>query len=147
LKGETLTISLNEKPKAIFNRGVYIVPTQKDNLYTVGATYQPKDVTPGLTMEAKAELEEKLKALIKIPYRVDHQNWGIRPTTPDRRPMLGAHPAHKNVNIFNGLGTKGVSLAPYFSGVLADWIEGNSEIPWEVNIERFKALYSSLSSG
>ena len=146
LKGETLSIALAEKPEVIFNRGVYIVPTQKDNSFTVGATYQPTDVTGGITVQARTELEDKLRALLKIPFQVDHQDWGIRPTTPDRRPILGEHPAFKNVIIFNGLGTKGVSLAPYFSTVLMDWLEGKFEIPREVNIARFKALYSGLSS-
>jgi glycine/D-amino acid oxidase-like deaminating enzyme len=146
LKGETLTVSLTEKPKVIFNRGVYIVPTEKENYYTVGATYQPNDLKASETQGAKEELEVKLKALINIPFHISHQNWGIRPTTPDRRPVIGAHPIHKNIITFNGLGTKGVSLAPYFSSVLVDWLEGNSEIPIEANIDRFKALYSSLSS-
>ena len=56
--------------------------------------------------------------------------------------MLGEHPKQKNLIIFNGLGTKGVSLAPYFSSQLANWLEGNGEIMPEVNIKRFNALYS-----
>ena len=146
LKGETLTVSLNERPEVIFNRGVYIVPAQENNCFRVGATYQPTDLRESVTSDARTELEEKLKALLKISFKIDHQEWGIRPTSPDRKPIMGAHPIYKNVIIFNGLGTKGVSLAPYFSGVLASWLERKSEIPKEVNIERFKALYSSLSS-
>ncbi|MBI1768952.1 MAG: FAD-binding oxidoreductase [Bacteroidetes bacterium] len=146
LKGETLSVSMDEKPGAIFNRGVYLVPTDQDNSFTVGATYQPNDSSEMTSTMARNELEEKLRALVKIPFTVNHQNWGIRPTTPDRRPILGPHPIHKNIIAFNGMGTKGVSLAPYFSGQLADWLEGKTEIQNEVNIERFKALYSRLSS-
>ncbi len=57
--------------------------------------------------------------------------------------MLGAHPENKNVVVFNGLGTKGVSLSPYFAHHLATWLEGNGDLSTEVNIYRFKALYSS----
>ncbi|HTH57948.1 MAG TPA: FAD-dependent oxidoreductase [Cyclobacteriaceae bacterium] len=146
LKGETITISLDQRPEAIFNRGVYLVPTSKDNSFIVGATYQGNDDTPVITAAAKAELEEKLKGLITMQYQVTHQSWGIRPTTPDRKPILGAHPLYKNLVVFNGLGTKGVSLAPYFSALLADWFEGRAEIQNEVNIQRFKPLYSKLSS-
>jgi glycine/D-amino acid oxidase-like deaminating enzyme len=146
LKGETLLVCIDQKPDALFNRGVYLVPTQKVNMYVVGATYQPNDVSESTSTGARRELEEKLSDLIKIPFKVDHQNWGIRPTTSDRRPILGTHPSHKNLIIFNGLGTKGVSLAPYFSFQLADWMEGKAELLNEVNIERFKALYSKSSS-
>jgi len=146
LKGETLTVHLMENLEMIFNRGVYVVPTKTVNVYLVGATYSPNDTSPKISSAARKELEEKLSELIKIPFTINHQDWGIRPTTPDRKPILGPHPEFKNLIIFNGLGTKGVSLAPYFSGVLADWLEGQGEIPMEVNIERFKSLYSKFSS-
>jgi len=144
LKGEILDIALEETPAVIFNRGIYIVPQQMGNGYRVGATYQPNDATEGVTPGARHELEEKLAGLIRMPYRTLRQDWGIRPSTHDRRPVMGRHPRYPEVLIFNGLGTKGVSLAPYFSGMLADWLEGKAEIGREVNIERFKALYSSL---
>jgi glycine oxidase len=146
LKGETLTISLSEEPEVIFNRAVYIVPTQSEKSFMVGATYNPNDNTQKTTAFARNELEEKLKDLINAPFTVSNQNWGMRPTTPDRRPVIGSHPEFKNLLVFNGLGTKGVSLAPYFSGLLASWLDGNEEIPTTVNIERFKSLYSKFSS-
>ena len=36
----------------------------------------------------------------------------IRPTTRDRRPLVGEHPRHQGLWLCNGLGTKGGSLAP-----------------------------------
>jgi glycine oxidase len=145
LKGETLTISLSEAPDVIFNRGVYIVPTRGEKTYMVGATYNPNDSTQQVSRNAREELEEKLKDLIEIPFTINHQNWGIRPTSPDRKPIIGSHPEFKNLVIFNGLGTKGVSLAPYFSDQLTQWFNGNGEIQEDVNIERFKSLYSKFS--
>lgn len=145
LKGETLTIELDEKPEVIFNRGVYVVPTHNINRYKVGATYETKDLTEAPTEAGRAELEQKLNDLISLPYRRAGQSWGFRPTVPDRRPLLGSHPELKNVVIFNGLGTKGVSLAPYFSAQLTAWLLGKGEIQPEVNINRFKSLSSKSS--
>jgi len=145
LKGETLTIELNQVPELIYNRGVYIVPMTDKNHYRVGATYETKNLLEGITNEGRMELEQRLSALIRMPYKAISQDWGIRPTTPDRRPILGDHPVSKNVIIFNGLGTKGVSLAPYFSGQLAEWLLGIGEIQPEVNISRFKSLSSKSS--
>jgi glycine oxidase len=141
LKGETLTIQLQETPKLIYNRGVYIVPTAS-NYYKVGATYETHQLTETVTNRARVELETGVAALLKLPFQTVSQDWGMRPTSPDRRPILGPHPISKNVAIFNGLGTKGVSLAPYFSAHLADWLIGTDEIMPTVNINRFKALYS-----
>ncbi|MBX2897569.1 MAG: FAD-dependent oxidoreductase [Cyclobacteriaceae bacterium] len=141
LKGETLTIKLQENPELIYNRGVYIVPGAV-NYHKVGATYQAQELTETITDRARAELEAGVAGLLKLPFKTVAQNWGMRPTSPDRRPMLGQHPNFKNVAIFNGLGTKGVSLAPYFAAHLANWLTGISEIMPAVNINRFKALYS-----
>jgi len=63
---------------------------------------------------------------------------GIRPTVKDRRPFLGAHPDHNNLYVFNGLGTKGVSLAPYFAKHLVDHMVDGVELMKEVSIGRFE---------
>jgi glycine/D-amino acid oxidase-like deaminating enzyme len=134
LKGETLTISTSTAVSKIYNRGVYVVP----EIWKVGATYQFNDITPSVTDEGLKELISKLDELVCFPYQVVGQSWGMRPTTPDRRPILGAHPNHQSVVIFNGLGTKGVSLAPYFSKVLAAWLENGTLMNKEVDIHRYK---------
>jgi len=143
LKGETITVQMPTKPSVIFNKGVYLVPVNGTTAYKVGSTYELQDVSQQVTLKGRTELVDKLQKLLKINFEVTDQQWGIRPTTIDRRPMLGAHPKFGNLIIFNGLGTKGVSLAPYFSNQLANWLVGTGEILPEVNIKRFKALYSS----
>jgi glycine oxidase len=140
LKGEIIQVRMRPL-KYLYNRRVYIVPGREQGTHYVGATYD-FGLTREPTAKGLAELTAHLKELVKIPFEVVHQFWGIRPTTHDRRPILGAHPNHKNVIIFNGLGTKGVSLAPYFSNQLADWLDGAGELHSEVNIRRFKSLYS-----
>jgi glycine/D-amino acid oxidase-like deaminating enzyme len=142
LKGETLEVTLQEDMPFIFNRGVYLVP-QGGNSFLAGSTYS-RDISAGPTETGKAELTQKLDALLTIPYTQGHHNWGVRPTTPDRKPVLGQHPEHKNVWIFNGLGTKGVSLAPWSSGMLSDALKDGFQIDDRVNISRFYALYSKF---
>ncbi len=142
LKGEMLEVRILAKPERIYNQGVYLVPSDGEHVFKVGATYEHSPFAEDITQGAREELGAKLRALIRLPYEIIHQEWGIRPTTSDRRPLLGAHPQNKNVIIFNGLGTKGVSLAPYFAHQLADWLDGKGDLSAEVNINRFKALYS-----
>lgn len=142
LKGETLEIQLDTPPEVIHNRGVYIVP-DANSRFKVGATYQHHG-KPGVSTEARAELVDKLNDLLKVPFEVTAQNWGFRPTILDRKPVLGPHPEYPRLLIFNALGTKGVSLAPLFSGVLADWITGSGQVEKDVNISRFYALYSKF---
>ncbi|MEP6735482.1 MAG: FAD-binding oxidoreductase [Chryseolinea sp.] len=139
LKGEALTVKAAIANNMIINRGVYVVPTR--GKWRVGATYNYNDLVPGTTQNARQELSERLQGLITESFEIEGQEWGLRPTTPDRRPMLGRHPGIKSFWIFNGLGTKGVSLAPYFAEVLIHSMENGEPLNKEVDIERFKLLY------
>ncbi len=140
LKGELLTVLATLPSEVIINRGVFAVPCHTPNTFTIGSTYH-RDPTPGHTETGVKELLAAAGKLFKANLAIAGENWGHRPTTIDRRPLLGAHPKHKNIIIFNGLGTKGVSLAPFFAVHLANWLEGHVELEKEVNIERFYSLY------
>lgn len=137
LKGEVLQLQTGEVVPRIYNRGVYVVP----GVWKAGATYNRFDSTEGVTPEALAELTNGLRSLIRFPYKITSQLWGFRPTVPDRRPLLGVHPHFKNIIIFNGLGTKGVSLAPYFAHQLVLWLENGRALNNAVDIQRYKSVY------
>lgn len=139
LKGETLLIETDLPTDVIFNRGVYAVPSGSNNVFTVGSTYS-HDPTQDNTEAGIAELKLKTANLLQAPFKILGTNWGHRPTTPDRRPVLGRHPSYHNILIFNGLGTKGVSLAPFFAVQIASNILEQSELDSAVNIERFYSL-------
>lgn len=143
LKGETLTMRMQLPEDRIISRGVYAVPLPERGTFVVGSTYQHEPFAQGVSEEGRRQVLDRFAKLFRTPAEVIHQDWGIRPTVTDRRPLLGRHPQVENVIIFNGLGTKGVSLAPYFASVLLDWIERDAPLPAEVNISRFKSLYSN----
>lgn len=143
VKGQVLDVLMDNYPITnIVNQGVFIMPVES-NHYRVGATYTWHDLNWQTTEDGKAFLEQKLQGLLKVPYRIIGQRAGIRPATKDRRPLIGLHPAHPAVGIFNGLGTKGVSLAPFWADQFADFLEGRKELDPEVNIERTFSLYYS----
>lgn len=136
-KGELLVVDQNFAPMEIINRGIFRI-SLIDGSIKVGSTYSNSDSSSAPTASAKEELLAKLTNLVKLPVKaVLSHKVGIRPTTIDRRPILGKHPHHDHVYIFNGLGSKGVSLAPYFSKVMSDFLIFEKEPPKEVNISRF----------
>lgn len=136
-KGEILTINAPElKADEIMNRGVFVLPLGKDN-YRVGATYNWADMTDTGTEDGKSELVTKLDKLLKVPYTIVNHIAGIRPTTNDRRPILGKHPVHKTLAVFNGLGTKGVQLAPYFADEMVNHLIDKTPVDKEADIKRF----------
>lgn len=143
VKGETLDVKLSKKIKLneIINQGAWLMPTG-ENKYKMGSTYDWDNLNFEITEKAKTEILEKSKNFLKVEPTIISQSAGVRPAVNDRRPILGAHPKHPNIIIFNGLGTKGVSLAPYFSKQLAEYLLEGKEIDAESTIERFYTLYS-----
>ena len=99
-----------------------------EDRYLVGSTYEWTDKTNDPTQEAKTELLEKLERLIDCEFEVVDQRAGIRPTVVDRRPLVGQHPNHKSMYVLNGLGTRGVLVAPSMAEALYNSIEKNTSL-------------------
>jgi len=143
VKGEMLLIDTGKRSNIVFNRGVFIMPV--GDKYKVGATYDHQDLSFSPTPKGRAVLEGKLEKLINMPYKVVDHWAGVRPATSDRRPFVGLHPYHKTIGIFNGLGTKGVSLAPYFANQFVEFLLERKPLDEKVNIQRFERYYHAVS--
>ncbi|MEZ4961327.1 MAG: FAD-dependent oxidoreductase [Saprospiraceae bacterium] len=143
-KGELLILKI---PGADFEKIVkhhlFIVPVEQWNgatiphLFWAGSTsrFEYADELP--SEEQKRNLLDKLEKTLSVPFEVFEHLAGIRPTVFDKRPFSGVHPSHGQLAIFNGLGTKGASLAPFFAKQMADFLLGNGELDKEVDIKRF----------
>lgn len=144
-KGEVLIIESEQLDvSAIVKSSVFIIPLNTVNQYLVGATYHWTDKTWKTTSEAKEELQSKLESLITCEYKIVGQLAGIRPTVKDRRPLVGQHPEHKNLFVLNGMGTRGVMVAPTVSYELFNFIENDLALGAEINISRFEDLYKFI---
>jgi glycine oxidase len=135
-KGEVLTLKSTEiSEHESLNSKCFLLPVV-ETIFRLGATYVWNTPDKSLSEEAKADLLEKVKLLTSKSFEVIDHLAGIRPTTPDRRPIIGRHPDYKNLLIFNGLGTKGYLMAPLLAKEFVDFMEGIGELDKEVRIER-----------
>lgn len=136
-KGEMLTIRIKEfSPENILSKGIYVAH-QYDDIFKIGATYDWDDLTDSPTEKGKADLVEKLKKVLKCDYEILDQAAAIRPTVKDRRPLIGLHHEDKRIGIFNGMGTKGVMIAPFFAKQFAAHLQNGLPLDKEVDIKRF----------
>lgn len=135
-KGEVLIVKLNHQTidKSI-KKKIFITPLGED-LFWVGSSYEWEFENAQPSQTKKQYLIEALDEMYNGSYEiVDH--WaGVRPTTIDRRPLLGSHPKLANLHVFNGLGTKGASLGPYWALQMVAYLLDYVEISEEVNIMR-----------
>ncbi|MES2486474.1 MAG: FAD-binding oxidoreductase [Bacteroidota bacterium] len=137
-KGELLLIKAPDlKLDVAINSGVFILPVG-NGFFKVGATYEWDDKTAVPTAAGKAELVEKLEAIITCNYEVIDHFAGVRPTVKDRKPLVGTHHIHKNVHLLNGLGTRGVMLGPPLAAELYHSIIEGVPVKKEINLNRFK---------
>jgi glycine oxidase len=137
-KGELLTIHAPElQVNCLIKSAVFVLPLGKD-MYKVGATFNWTDKTTSPTKEGRDELELKLRSVIKCKYKVVDHTAGIRPTVKDRRPLIGIHPKYRQLSILNGLGTRGVMIAPLMAEKLYEHIENAKQLDKEISIDRFE---------
>lgn len=135
-KGEVLIIRCPKLLQEPFNGGVFGVPVG-NGLFRVGSTYAWHQADAEPTAEKRNHLEERLRRLLTVPFEVVKHEAGIRPTVRDRRPFAGLHPLYPQLGIFNGLGTKGVLLAPLLSKEVAAHLTAGATLPPDYSIERF----------
>ncbi len=136
-KGELLVIKAPLlQLDVVVNAGVFILPMGND-IYKVGATYEWYDKTDAPTVAGRQELVEKLNEVITCDYEIIEHLAGVRPTTKDRKALIGTHPEFKRVHLLNGLGTRGVMLGPAMAKELYDSIETGMPVRKEISLERF----------
>ena len=139
-KGEALIVEIKGLPKEnIYKQSISIVPWKED-LFWVGSNYEWtfKDNSPTETFKEK--MIQALNNFLKVPYTIVDHITGIRPANTERRPFVGVHPSFPSIAICNGMGTKGCSLAPYFSKQLIEYIENGKAIDAEADIKRFESI-------
>lgn len=146
-KGEWIVIETTQTlTEKVINNITNIIPLGR-NRYKLSSTYSWQNLDTGITESAKQTLTEHFEMLFPdIAYEVIQHEAGLRPTVADRRPYLGSHPIHKQLVILNGLGSKGVLLAPYFAQHLVSHIFEGTQLEEAVDIRRhIKRLKHSIS--
>ncbi len=141
VKGEILEIKFlqdkNQNFNNIVNLGVSLVPIERNNqqekIIRVASTYSWQSLDWEISAKATQELTEKATQILSVPFEVVGQVAGVRPATKNRRPIVGLHHTNTLIGVFNGLGSKGVSLAPYLAHCFYEFLEKNIPLPNEMN--------------
>jgi len=141
MKGEILELVIpNFYEDRVFIRGGFLVPFG-NSTYRAGATYDSVNLNQESTDEGQKNILDRLEKYLKADYSVKNRFAGVRPAVKDRRPLVGVHPKHSNMFLFNGFGSKGSSLAPYMSDLFIDMIENDTPLPAECDILRYESLF------
>lgn len=115
-KGDMLTIQYDQPAmnRIIKKNSIYLV--EKGNaVFKAGSTYHWDNNNDQPDEADKALLELQLEAMLEKSFSIiDHQS-AIRPTTKNREVIARQHPEYPRMFMLNGLGTKGILQAPWWT--------------------------------
>lgn len=123
------------------NNAIWLLPIGNDS-YRMGSTYRWDIFDDRTLMESQTAMiqranEARKGSPISQDLVMDHRA-GLRPASPDRRPLLGPVSAkHPWYTVCNGWGTRGVVIGPQAVFDLAEYMEHGKPLPHEVVPQRF----------
>lgn len=134
-RGELLIIEAPGLPEQdIIHGPVFILPIGHGQ-YKVGATYHWDLMEDKGSPEGKQQLVEKLESIYTGPYRIVEHIAGVRPNVKDRKPLMGQ--LEEGLYLFNGLGSRGVLMAPRLARLFTDFLLDGNPIPEAYQLKRF----------
>lgn len=144
-RGEILTLRIDGLAETrIVNRGVWLAPCG-DGLFKAGSTYDLTNLSTGPTEAGRDEICRRLRDFLRLPFEVVDHASGVRPIVRGRQSIIGLHPEHPQLGIFNGLGSKGSLLAPFVASQFPGCLTNDASIDAELDVrERFPVRSATL---
>ncbi len=128
-KGQALIADVpGLSPEKIYKFGAITLAPWYNNLWWIGSSYENDFDTTAPTEQFYRSTTAALNNILKIPFIIKDHLTSLRPATIERRPFVGLHPHLPKLGIFNGMGTKGCSLAPYFAHQFTRYLLNKKEI-------------------
>ncbi|MBX2985261.1 MAG: FAD-binding oxidoreductase [Bacteroidia bacterium] len=124
VKGQLFDIETDfDLEQIIFHKQVFMLPTGKRTA-KVGSTYTWDSLDYDTLQKDTDFLQERLDDFLQCKYRITNVKAGVRPAFHYGRPMFVEDEELSGLYVLNGMGSKGVTLAPYFAEQLLDSVYG-----------------------
>ena len=138
-QGEIFTLQTKKLlPKEIVQFGKWLLPL-KNGQFRLGSTWQREPLDEQPTEQSSLELMQALKQ--QFPQLSDalliEKKVGVRPGTRDKMPFLGSHPYYPNLSVFNGFGSKGALMIPWYSDRFCQYLINEQVLPDFADIKRY----------
>ena len=134
-RGEVLTVQSGID--LALSNGSWHLPGFGDYAH-LGSTWDHQNLVTGPTEKGKKEILQKCDFFDFSKKDFPQHISGVRSGTKDRHPIIGVHPNHKNLFLFNGFGSRGTSTIPHYAKIMTDFLLDDHPLPSEANLNRFK---------
>ena len=129
-KGEILTLENLSGLSTMHSWGKWLTPNGASMKLGSNFDWSGLELTPNTNI--KNALLTDLNEHTNFVGDVLCHEVGIRPSTQAREPFIGAIPALDNAYCFNGFGSKGCLLIPFYSSLLTEHFLNQTELPKKV---------------
>lgn len=125
--------------KILSGKGIFF-GHDRDDIFFIGASHSLYNTQLSVSYDQIDSLLAKASELIGLSisrFNVCDVRVAVRPTTKDRKPVVGRHAHYKNMYVINGLGARGYSLSPMLSNYTYRLITKGEMIPHDFSLYRF----------
>lgn len=139
-KGQAMLVRFDSPttlPLTVVLKKKLVVAAWENGQFWVGSSHLREYESEYPDIETQKELADELGLMVNLPYIFCENRAGIRPCVADRRPFLGVSKERSTAYLFNGLGTKGGLLAPYWAQHFTDFLLQDKALDIQVDIRRF----------
>ncbi len=133
--GEILTVRIPGLTESrTVHRGLWLTAEHAEHVFRVGATYDRDDREGQRTPVGKETILQQLGEFVPHSVEVLQHDAAVRPIVLGRNPVIGQHPLHPALWLFNGLASKGALQAPAVAAHLVDAADGQIPIDPEYDL-------------
>ena len=129
-KGEILTLSNSAQLQTMLSWDKWLVPHHAS--LKLGSNFDWENLELAPSKSVKQSLIESMTKHTNLNANVIKHEVGIRPSTRQREPFIGALPSLNNAYCFNGFGSKGCLLIPDYAELFCNHLLQNKPLPTKV---------------
>lgn len=137
VKGEVLDVRIPTLDAQQIVVGECAIVPMSDGTFRIGSTYDWDDLTELPTASAREALLYQCGKVVHDAVEVLDHRAAVRPAARSKRPFVGVHPEHRHHAVFNGLGTKGGLVGPYYAHQLVRHLLDGDPIDADVDIQQW----------
>lgn len=139
-RGEVLEVRTElDLPRRVYNREKWVLPLG-NGVLRIGSTWAWEHLDAPTSPQGRTALLQGLRSMLRLPEAAPHilrHRAGVRPASQDRLPVVGRHPAHPQLAVFNGLGSKGTLYAPLLAEQLRVHLFQDVPLLPDIDVMRF----------
>lgn len=142
-KGEVLLAEIPDLPRdAVYKFGKRTIVPWSAGGFWVGSSFDWTFTDNRPTEEFRRSTQQILEHWLRVPFTLGKALSAIRPATVTRDAFAGFHPLYSQIGLFDGMGSKACSQAPYLAEMFAAHICKGTPLMDRTDLQQYRKVLS-----